>query len=52
MPSVEVREHSGEVFANSRQRFEGPFWNALLRLIADQEEDYSRQIDLLTTIVS
>ena len=42
MPKLEVREHSGEVFADSRRRFEGAFWNALLRLIADQEEDYSR----------
>lgn len=42
MPSVEVREHCGAAYADSRSRFEGPFWNALLRLIADQEEDYCR----------
>lgn len=42
MPSIEVREQTGEAFADSRSRFEGPFWNALLRLIADQEEDYIR----------
>ncbi len=42
MPSVEVREHTAAVFADSERRFEGKFWAALLRIVEPEREDYSR----------
>ena len=42
LPPVEVMEHTAQLFENSQNRFEGAFWEALLRLIAHERDDYSR----------
>jgi len=41
-PSDEALERSAKVFESSEGRYEGRFWRAMLRLIEDQKQDYSR----------
>ncbi len=42
VPSAEVCEHTAQQFAGARGRAEALEWPALLRLVADQREDYAR----------
>ena len=42
VPSAEVCEHTAQQFDELRERAEAFEWPALLRLVADQREDYAR----------